>query len=471
MYTNPNLEGDFSKTVQPQYDYSKLPVLTTRVPKVGRQAKVEKKHKKYWQRRRKRKKHQSTSLNNKKLRNKLKNDYTKSELSDNQIQDKIVFLSPVPEKGSPVADDTDNGRSDERHPDERRSDKGHSDQSHSDKGHSDERHSDKGHSDERHSDERHSDERHSDQKHPDNSEAIINQIAQHVSDTYSMKQALTKYKSISERRQSGVSERASEAESYTRPMVVARAIQGTPTTARPKSYSNAVTPHGNRYTFQTHPNSFSFFNLGHKDYLSHNQLLPQSQPTRYSHPTPAPTLPIMFTSPAPAFQRPQYVPLSIGLPPLTPVPTVPSVKRPFHQSQTTSTQFLPSMPVTHQPTRPTSRLPQSQAPTRSPAKKEEPKLSVISPTILTEGEEDERPVKKGRNSFASREADFLKLALDDQQTLALNELLLQVTEMKKRTAKLELDNSFLRSQVRAGGDLGSESRRDCDANFIDSSRS
>ena len=83
-------------------------------------------------------------------------------------------------------------------------------------------------------------------------------------------------------------------------------------------------------------------------------------------------------------------------------------------------------------------------------------MSVISPAILTEGEEDERPVKKGRNSFASREADFLKLALDDQQTLALNELLLQVTEMKKRTAKLEIDNSFLRSQVRAESDLGSE---------------
>ena len=403
MYTNPSQERKISETVQTQYDYSKLPVLTTRVPKIARQAKVERKHKKYWQRRRKRKKHQAGSLNNKKLRNKLKNDHTESKMLDNQIQDDTMVSSPVPKKGSRGTNNIDNSRSDQRH--------------------------------------------------PDNSEAIINQIAQHVSDTYSMKKALTKYKSISERRQSegkvADSERASEAESYTRPMVVARAIQGTPTTARPKSYSNAVTPHSHRYTFQTHPNSFSFFNLGHKGYSSHNQLLPQSQPTTYSHPTQTPTLPILLTSPAPAVQRPRYVPLSIGLPPLTPVPTAPSVQIPLHQGQTTSTQFLPSTtPVTQRPTWPTSRLPQSQALTRSLAKKEEPKLSVISPAILTEGEEDERLVKKGRNSFASREADFLKLALDDQQTLALNELLLQVTEMKKRMAKLELDNSFLRSQVR-----------------------
>ena len=95
----------------------------------------------------------------------------------------------------------------------------------------------------------------------------------------------------------------------------------------------------------------------------------------------------------------------------------------------------------------------------------------MSPSILTEDEEDEGLVKKGRTSFASREAEFKKLALDDQQTLALNELLLQVTEMKKRTTKLELDNSFLRSQVRVSkGDLGSETGADeteCDANFID----
>ena len=78
-------------------------------------------------------------------------------------------------------------------------------------------------------------------------------------------------------------------------------------------------------------------------------------------------------------------------------------------------------------------------------------MSVISPSILADGDEEEIPVKKGRDSFASSEANFQKLALDDQQTLALNELLLQVTEMKKRTAKLELDNNFLRSQVRAEG--------------------
>ena len=46
-----------------------------------------------------------------------------------------------------------------------------------------------------------------------------------------------------------------------------------------------------------------------------------------------------------------------------------------------------------------------------------------------------------------REAEFQKLALDDQQTLALNELLLQVTEMKRRMVQLEADNRFLRTQV------------------------
>ena len=422
MYTKPSSDGEISETITNQFDYSNLPLLTTKVPKIARQAKVEKKHNKYWQRRRKRKKHQKAMVNNKKQKSNLKNDFTKSELFRNQIQDKITF--PPLKKGIPGPVDIPTSHSDERK--------------------------------------------------PDNSEAIIDQIAQHVSDTYSMKRALTKYKSISEQRQSdnqaAASERASEAESYTRPMVVARAIQGTPTTARPKSYSNAVTPYNHHYTFQAHPNSFSFFNLGQKSHSNQNQLLSQLHPTTYSHSTPSPSWPTLFTSPTPAVHYPRYVPLSIGSPPLPPVPTAPSVQIPLHQTQTTSTQFLPSSttPATQRPTRPTSRIPHSQAATVSQAKKEEPNLSVISPAILTEGEEDERPVKKGRNSFASREAEFQKLALDDQQTLALNELLIQVTEMKKRTVKLELDNSFLRSQVRFWDVLGSENgKTDCDVNFID----
>ena len=75
-------------------------------------------------------------------------------------------------------------------------------------------------------------------------------------------------------------------------------------------------------------------------------------------------------------------------------------------------------------------------------------LEVLSPSILTEEDGDGSTlVKKGRDSFSVREAEFQKLALDDQQTLALNELLLQVTEMKRRMVQLEADNRFLRAQV------------------------
>ena len=394
MYTKQRSNKNVLEPVKAQFDYSKLPVLTTQRPWNGRQAK---KQKKYWQRRRRKKKHQTSLQKNKKPTNNMKNDQTKPELFKQQQS----VSSNLPKNTSLDSNQVVAGNSNRRH--------------------------------------------------LGNSEAIINQIAQHVSDTYSMKNALTKYKSISERRKSldkvTASERASEAESYTRPIVVPRAVRGTPTTARPKSYSNAVTPHSHRYTFQTHPNSFSFFNLGHKGHSSYHQ--PTAQPTTYSYPSSSPTLPILFTSPAPAVQRPRYVPLSIGLPPLTPVTTAP-VQNQFRQHQSTSTQFFqPTTPTPQQPTRPTSRTPQSQDTTRSAGKKEEPTLSVISPSILAEGDDEEIPVKKGRDSFASSEANFQKLALDDQQTLALNELLLQVTEMKKRTAKLELDNNFLRSQVRA----------------------
>jgi hypothetical protein len=72
---------------------------------------------------------------------------------------------------------------------------------------------------------------------------------------------------------------------------------------------------------------------------------------------------------------------------------------------------------------------------------------VLSPSILEEEGDDSIPVKQARDSFASREAEFQKLALDDQQTLALNELLLQVTEMKRKMVKLEADNNYLRTQV------------------------
>ena len=394
MYTKQSPNKNVLEPVKAQFDYSKLPVLTTQRPWDGRQAK---KQKKYWQRRRRKRKHQTSLQKNKKPTNNMKNDQTKPELFKQQQ----VVSSNLPKNTSLDSNQVVAGNSNRRR--------------------------------------------------LDNSEAIINQIAQHVSDTYSMKNALTKYKSISERRKSvdkvTASERASEAESYTRPIVVPRAVRGTPTTARPKSYSNAVTPHSHRYTFQTHPNSFSFFNLGPKGHSSYHQ--PTPQPTTYSYPSSSPTLPILFTSPAPAVQRPRYVPLSIGLPPLTPVTTAP-VQNQFRQHQSTSTQFFqPTTATAQQPTRPTSRTPQSQDTTRSAGKKEEPTLSVISPSILADGDEEEVPLKKGRDSFASSEANFQKLALDDQQTLALNELLLQVTEMKKRTAKLELDNNFLRSQVRA----------------------
>ena len=390
MYTKQGSNKNVLEPVKAQFDYSKLPVLTTQRPWDGRQAK---KQKKYWQRRRRKKKRQTSLQKNKKPTNNMKNDQTKPELFKQQQ----VVASNLPKNTSLDSNQVVASNSNRRH--------------------------------------------------LGNSEAIINQIAQHVSDTYSMKNALTKYKSISERRKSVDKVRASEAESYTRPIVVPRAVRGTPTTARPKSYSNAVTPHSHRYTFQTHPNSFSFFNLGHKGHSSYHQ--PTAQPTTYSYPSSSPTLPILFTSPAPAVQRPRYVPLSIGLPPLTPVTTAP-VQNQFRQHQSTSTQFFqPTTPTPQQPTRPTSRTPQSQDTTRSAGKKEEPRLSVISPSILADWDEEEIPVKKGRDSFASSEANFQKLALDDQQTLALNELLLQVTEMKKRTAKLELDNNFLRSQVRA----------------------
>ena len=390
MYTKQSPNKNVLEPVISRFDYSKLPVLTTQRPWEGRQAK---KQKKYWQRRRRKKKHQTSLQKNKKPTNNMKNDQTKPELFKQQQ----VVSSNLPKNTSLDSNQVVASNSNRRR--------------------------------------------------LGNSEAIINQIAQHVSDTYSMKNALTKYKSISERRKSVDKVRASEAESYTRPIVVPRAVRGTPTTARPKSYSNAVTPHSHRYTFQTHPNSFSFFNLGHKGHSSYHQ--PTAQPTTYSYPSSSPTLPILFTSPAPAVQRPRYVPLSIGLPPLTPVTTAP-VQNQFRQHQSTSTQFFqPTTPTPQQPTRPTTGTPQRQDTTRSAGKKEEPTLSVISPSILADGDEEEVPVKKGRDSFASSEANFQKLALDDQQTLALNELLLQVTEMKKRTAKLELDNNFLRSQVRA----------------------
>ena len=390
MYTKQSSNKNVLEAVKAQFDYSKLPVLTTQRPSDGRQAKKQKKH---WQRRRRKKKHQTSLQKNKKTTNNMKNDQTKPELFKQQQ----IVSSYLPKNTSLDSNQVAAGNSNRRR--------------------------------------------------LGNSEAIINKIAQQVSDTYSMKNALTKYKSISERRKSGDKVRASEAESYTRPIVVPRAVRGTPTTARPKSYSNAVTPHSHRYTFQTHPNSFSFFNLGHKGHSSYHQ--PTAQPTTHSYPSSSPTLPILFTSPAPAVQRPRYVPLSIGLPPLTPVTTAP-VQNQFRQHQSTSTQFFqPTTRTPQQPTRPTLGTPQSQDTTRSAGKKEEPRLSVISPSILADGDDEEIPVKKGRDSFASSEANFQKLALDDQQTLALNELLLQVTEMKKRTAKLELDNNFLRSQVRA----------------------
>ena len=57
------------------------------------------------------------------------------------------------------------------------------------------------------------------------------------------------------------------------------------------------------------------------------------------------------------------------------------------------------------------------------------------------------PSKQGRDSFSGQAPHFEKLVLDDQQTLALNELLLQVTQMKSKMAALEADNKQLRSQV------------------------
>ena len=82
-------------------------------------------------------------VNNKKQKSNLKNDFTKSELFSNQIQDKITF--PPLKKGIPGPVDIPTSHSDERN--------------------------------------------------PDKSEAIIDQIAQHVSDTYSMKRA-QRHKSI-----------------------------------------------------------------------------------------------------------------------------------------------------------------------------------------------------------------------------------------------------------------------------------
>ena len=43
--------------------------------------------------------------------------------------------------------------------------------------------------------------------------------------------------------------------------------------------------------------------------------------------------------------------------------------------------------------------------------------------------------------------DVNKIALDDQQTLALNELLLQLEELKRSMGVMSQDNHVLRSQV------------------------
>merc|ERR1719400_1342468 len=71
MYTKQSSNKNVLEPVKAQFDYSKLPVLTTQRPWNGRQAK---KQKKYWQRRRRKKKHQASLQKNKKPTNNMKND-------------------------------------------------------------------------------------------------------------------------------------------------------------------------------------------------------------------------------------------------------------------------------------------------------------------------------------------------------------------------------------------------------------
>ena len=317
---------------------------------------------------------------------------------------------------------------------------------------------------------------------------VIGLIAQQVSDTFSIKKHLKKYKSIAEERQQRqkkgkqISEPSIQARSYQRPSMVSRAIQGTPTTTRPKQYSNALSSHSLEYPFQSHPNSYSFFNLGPDTKLetmyhphsqsqrtSVNSVFPQSanhkpksgQPAKptFRQTIPPPTLrPVttFLTSPSPSIQQETpFVPLRIGARPLTSTTFLPTPPSRFPPITPNPLKERPTFVPTNS-SKPPTRKPNTVSPKIKIPKREEkkeqnkvPTLSVISPSILKESSEEKDffPVKKGRNSFAARESDFQKLALDDQQTLALNELLLQVTEMKTKMANLEMDNKYLRTQV------------------------